>query len=376
MRFSGILAMVVLLALVLAACDDEDVAIEEPPGDDEEPDEPEPDEEPEDEDPADEDEPDDDEDEPDDDEPDDEDLVTIRMGWGVPVEEHKYVMMAFPEVAPNLGEEYEVEWLQFAGTALGVQGLAAGTLDGATVGGLSSANGLAEGADIVLTGAMIEEREICTTPYVVRADDDIEEPADLEGRVRGTSAIGGSTHYIGRAEFEEAGLTEDEDYEVVEVPFAQGEEALREGEIDVMELASFFGIQALDSGDFETLFCVTDVVDPFVQLLQGFRGEFIEEHPEVVEAFQEDWQTVTEWVLDPDNRDDVITATHEATEMPEDLLEGFLLIDDLDYNRPPQGGLDVEALQDNWDFFHEVGELPELDVREHVDEEFTLEAED
>ena len=62
--------------------------------------------------------------------------VKITMGWGIPAEEIKYVMMEYPEVAPNLGKWYDIEWRQLAGTALGVQGLAAGMLECATVGGL------------------------------------------------------------------------------------------------------------------------------------------------------------------------------------------------------------------------------------------------
>ena len=50
------------------------------------------------------------------------DPVKIRMGWGVPGEEIKYVMMRHPEVARNLGKAYDIEWHQFAGTPLGVQG--------------------------------------------------------------------------------------------------------------------------------------------------------------------------------------------------------------------------------------------------------------
>ena len=52
--------------------------------------------------------------------------VKIRMGWGIPAEEIKYVMMKHPEVAEHLGTWYDIEWHQFSGTALGVQGLAAG----------------------------------------------------------------------------------------------------------------------------------------------------------------------------------------------------------------------------------------------------------
>ena len=79
--------------------------------------------------------------------------LKIRMGWGIPAEEIKYAMQRYgSQVAPRMGQWYTIEWFQFAGTALGVQGLAAGTLDCATVGSLSAPNGIEQGAPIVLDG--------------------------------------------------------------------------------------------------------------------------------------------------------------------------------------------------------------------------------
>ena len=69
--------------------------------------------------------------------------VTIRMGWGIPAEEIHYVMLNDPSKAPNLGRYYTIQWNQFAGTALGVQGIAAGTLD---AGGYSAVVEIGAGA--------------------------------------------------------------------------------------------------------------------------------------------------------------------------------------------------------------------------------------
>ena len=159
------------------------------------------------------------------------DPVKIRMGWGVPGEEIKYVMMRHPEVARNVGKAYDIEWHQFAGTPLGVQGLAAGTLDCATVGGLSVANGLDRGADIVILGEFIEERRSkMSTPWMVRKDSGIDSLDDLRGRTVATAAAGGSTDYLQDYYIEQQmGLKPDRDYKKVEVPFGQMQETLSPG---------------------------------------------------------------------------------------------------------------------------------------------------
>ena len=294
--------------------------------------------------------------------------VTIRMGWGIPAEEIKYVMMNNPEVAEHMGTWYDVEWQEFAGTALGVQGLAAGTLDCATVGGLSVANGIEKGADIVLLGEFIEERQPnFSTTWMVRKDSGIDSIEDLAGKTVATSAVGGSTDYIQDFYIEEqAGLLPGEDYEKVEVPFGQMQETLLSGRVDVgLFPQPFFGAVNA-TGEVKPLFELTDQIDGFVQLLNGCRREFIEENAEAIEKFQEDWFRVADWVADPANREQVIAASAEATKIPADVLEGFLLTED-DFFRPEHGAVNVEALQAEWDFLLERGGIEEeLKVEDHV----------
>jgi ABC-type nitrate/sulfonate/bicarbonate transport system substrate-binding protein len=297
--------------------------------------------------------------------------VTIRMGWGIPAEEIKYVMMQHPEVAPNLGTAYDIEWHQFSGTALGVQGLAAGTLDCATVGGLSVANGIDRGADIVILGEFLEEREpYFTTRWMVRKDSGIDSLDDLRNKTVATNAVGGSTDYLQDFYIEEqSGLKPDRDYKKVEVPFGQMQETLLSGRVDMgLFPQPFYG--AVDATrQVKTMFRLTDQIEPFVQLLNGCRRDFIEDNEEAIRRFQEDWVTVAEWIADPGNRDQVVAASAAATEIPADVLDRFLLTKQ-DYFRPPGGAVSLEALQEEWDFFRERGGIEqELNVSDHVIDE-------
>jgi ABC-type nitrate/sulfonate/bicarbonate transport system substrate-binding protein len=294
--------------------------------------------------------------------------VTIRMGWGIPGEEIKYLMMQKPEVAEHLGTNYEIEWNQFSGTALGVQGLAAGTLDCASVGGLSVANGIDKGADIVILGEFLEERKpYFTTPWVVLADSGIDSLDDLRGKKVATNAVGGSTDYLQDFYIEDqAGLKAGEDYEKVEVPFGQMQETLEAGRIDMgLFPQPFFGAVSA-SADVKPMFRVTDQVSPFVQIMNGCRREFVEENEAAIRAFQEDFESVARWMAEPANRAEVIKASAEATKIPADVLDRFLLTKQ-DYYRPPGGAVSVDALQKEWDFFHEQGGIQqELTVTDYV----------
>jgi ABC-type nitrate/sulfonate/bicarbonate transport system substrate-binding protein len=297
--------------------------------------------------------------------------VEIRMGWGIPAEEIKYVMMEYPQVAKNMGTWYEVDWQEFAGTALGVQGLAAETLDCATVGGLSVANGLDQGADIVILGEFIEERQPnFSTAWMVRKDSGIDSLEDLRGKTVATSAVGGSTDYI--QDFyikEQAGLEPDKDYKKVEVPFGQMQETLLSGRADVGLFPQPFYGAINATGEVKTIFRLTDQIEPFVQLLNGCRRSFVEDNEEVIRKFQEDWTRVAQWVADPKNRDKVIQASAASTKIPAEVLEGFLLTKQ-DFFRPENGAVNVDGIQEEWDFFRERGGIEQdLTVTDHVIED-------
>jgi ABC-type nitrate/sulfonate/bicarbonate transport system substrate-binding protein len=294
--------------------------------------------------------------------------VKIRMGWGIPAEEIKYVMMHHPQVAPNLGKAYEIEWREFSGTALGVQGLAAGTLDCATVGGLSVANGLDRGADIVILGEFIEERQpYNSTAWMVRKDSGIDSLEDLRGKTVATNAVGGSTDYLQDFYIErESGLKAGRDYKKVEVPFGQMQETLLAGRVDMGLFPQPFYGAINATGDVKSMFRLTDQIDPFVQLLNGCRRDFVADNREAMQKFQQDWTRVANWIAEPANRDAVIEASTAATKIPADVLEKFLLTE-RDYYRPPGGVVNVEALQREWDFFRERGGIKgELKVTDHV----------
>jgi ABC-type nitrate/sulfonate/bicarbonate transport system substrate-binding protein len=291
----------------------------------------------------------------------------LRMGWGVPGDEIKYVMIADPARAPGLGSCYRLEWQQLTSSALGAQSLAAGTLDGATVGSLSAANAVQQGVDLVLTGTLFSERAPgFSTTWLVRADSGITAPEQLRGTTVATSGTGNSTNYVQEARLRDAGLEPGADYEVVEVPYPQMQEALASGRITAGPFAQPFYGAAMASGEFRPLFSVTDVAPEFPQLLQAFSRDAVEREPEAVRCFVRDFAAVADYIADPANREAVIANTSEVTKIPAEVLDGYLL-GEQDYYRPPGGALDPDALQATWDFLAAEQGTQAPRVADHVD---------
>jgi ABC-type nitrate/sulfonate/bicarbonate transport system substrate-binding protein len=289
--------------------------------------------------------------------------VTIRMGFTIPNMDALYAMKSMPELAPNLGKAYDIEWFQFASTGETVQGLATGTLDGAVIGSLSAANAIEKGSDIVITGEYLEEKPgYATSAWLVKKDSDIKSAADMEGKTLGVPT-GSVLDWLGQAELAEAGV---EDYKTVSVQYPTAADALKEGKVDMAMVVEPWKSLSVNDGWARVVFDTNDVVDPLVGTLQGFSPEFVDENPEAVKAFMEDWSKVFDWTLDPANREEVIKSSSEVTKIPAEDLDSYLLTEN-DVYRPPGGALDQEALQMNWDFFREAGAMEkDLQVSDYV----------
>lgn len=287
-----------------------------------------------------------------------EEPVRIRMGW-LPTAsgaEQDSLMVTNPDLAPNRGTWYELEFAEFPGTPQVLQGLAAGSLDAGTLGSLTVANGLDQGADLVITGQYIQERPGWgETVWLVRKGSGIRSGADVSGRTVAVNQVGAYVDYVADAWFRQNGRLEaDRDYKKVEIPFPQMQEAVASGQADVGVFPAVFATRAMASGQFERLFGATDVQEQLIITVQAFRREFVEEHPVTVRKFLEDFVTLSRYVAEPENRKVVVESFSETSEVPIEQADNFLLTRK-DYFRPPDGVVDVALLQRNWDFFREQG---------------------
>jgi ABC-type nitrate/sulfonate/bicarbonate transport system substrate-binding protein len=292
--------------------------------------------------------------------------VKIRMGWGIPAEEVKYVMMRRPQILKNYGKAYTLEWFQFAGTAPQATALAAGGLDAATLASLSLAESIDKvGLDVKVTGGIIMEvSPNFTSTWLVMENSGINAVKDLKGRTVGVNVYGASLDHIQRAILRKAGLDPEKDVKILEISFGLMEATLRKGDIQCGAFPQPFLFRAMDKGGVKPLFRLGDIQPKFVQLINVFQTKFIEKNPEVVRAFQEDWKIASQYIQK--NPAEVRQVTSEVTKLPVDLLNKFLLTKD-DFYRDPIGEPDFETMQKNFDFFYESAKAisKRLDVKNY-----------
>src|SRR5271155_2737463 len=87
-------------------------------------------------------------------------VPTIRVGWTVPAEEAKWLIMKRPELFPNYGKKYKIEWFQFQGTPPMSQALLAKAVECATQAPISFGKAVGEGElQGYILGSLAQEKK-------------------------------------------------------------------------------------------------------------------------------------------------------------------------------------------------------------------------
>ncbi len=297
--------------------------------------------------------------------------VKIRIAYGIPSEEQKYVMQKKPEILKNYGKAYTLEWFQFQGTPPQGQALVADGVDAATLAGTVAAQLAAQsGFPFLITGSMITEYKdkSFSTTWLVRDNSGINSIKDLKGKTAGVNALGASLDQIQREAFKKAGLEPDKDIRIVEISFGLMEDNLRKGNIDVGTFPQPFLINAMKNGGVKPLFKLTDIQPKYVQLINVFSTKFVKEHPDTVKAFIEDWKIASEFMQK--NPDETKKIVADMTKIPLAVVNQYLLTKD-DYYHDPIGEPDFETLQQNWDWMYDTGQIKKkLSVKDYYDPKF------
>nr|WP_237351826.1 ABC transporter substrate-binding protein [Rhizobium sp. ACO-34A] len=283
------------------------------------------------------------------------DVPTVRVGWTMPGEDAKYWMMKRPEKFEALGKSYNIEWVQFQGTAPMVQAMLAGALDCSTQGALSLANGYLQGGLQSYVVAMhLGTAPGSFSPYwAVKDDSPITSGADLKGKTVGINVLGSGLYGQLYLYLKQAGLNPKSDIKLVETGFPGSEDALRSGRVDAAIMNQPFAAKAEEKGGIRKLFTIGDITPTSVQIFETCSKSFVDSKPELASLYVKDLTSGMDMALA--DRVETLKVASEVTKAPVDVLETFYLKDGMDFERSSGAALDFEVLQSMLDVYKESG---------------------
>ncbi|KAF1049171.1 ABC transporter substrate-binding protein [Xylophilus sp.] len=211
--------------------------------------------------------------------------------------------VSLPELAADLGffGRVKLEWRgdNFSGPS-SIQNVVTGDTD---------FGGAFDGAIVKLIAAGAPIRSVVVSygidaqqegGFYVLEGSSIRTARDLIGRKVAVNTLGAHSEFILREYLDRAGLTPEEARQVtlVVIPPVNGEQVLREGQVEVATLGGILRDKALERGGIRKLFSDHDLYGAFNAGSYVVRRELIRDRPEVVRDFVQGVARAVEWERD------------------------------------------------------------------------------
>lgn len=268
--------------------------------------------------------------------------VKFRIGTGAAAEEQLWLMVAKPDLTPNQGKLYTLEFTRFRGTDKRFQGYEARAIDGGTASANSAIFAASAGVKFkILASLSRESKRGAVTKYLVRSDSGIRSVKDLKGKIVGINGFKSSIHLWARLVLQKAGLDPEKDVRYAPVRFPMQGQALRSGKIDVGAFPQPFAMMEEKKGGLELLFTSKDAV-PYEEELMVlfFNSQFINDHPKAVRAFLSDLRAATTFWLKNKRQARQALIDAKMVRMPPKTF-----FEMPDYYRPPDNRVDLESMK-------------------------------
>ncbi len=282
------------------------------------------------------------------------DLPTIRIGWTVPAEEAKWLIMRRPELFPGIGKTYNAEWFQFQGTPPIAQALVANAVDCGTQSPISFAQAVGEG-DFkgYILGSLAQEKAGYFSVYWATMDNlPIHDAKDLKGKTIASTVFNGGIYFYLLEWLKKGGVDPARDLKLVEIPFPQVEDQLRAGRIVAGPFAQPFASRAIERGGTRKLFQLSDIQSPLTDTFEACRKDVSDTKASLVKAYMDDFKAATKWAIA--HPEDAKKVTSEVTKIDYATLDKYLMTDK-DFYRDPIGRPDFELIQKTWNLLTLAG---------------------
>ncbi|MFE4461527.1 ABC transporter substrate-binding protein [Nocardia tengchongensis] len=166
---------------------------------------------------------------------------------------------------------------------------------------------IAGGAPVTSVLSSYGADELNFTGYFVRDDAHITSARDLIGKKVGVNTLGAHHEFITRQWLHDQGLSDAEikQVQLVVLPPANTEEALRNGQIDAAALGGVFRDTAIGRGGVHPLYTDKDLFGQFDYGTYVFRNDYLKSHADAVADFVQGTARATRW-LQVTPRDEVV----------------------------------------------------------------------
>jgi ABC-type nitrate/sulfonate/bicarbonate transport system substrate-binding protein len=294
------------------------------------------------------------------------DPLLIQIGHGPAGEEQLWLMKARPDITPNQGKLYNLEWHLFGGAEPRFKAFDAGDLDIATTSGAAALFAASKGIPFKLIASIsMESKKGFNAHFMVREDSPIHTLADLKGRIMAVNAYKSGTELWERIAAVKGGLDPDKDVKFAVVGFPSMGNAVRSKLVDVGSFGGVFYYDETRQGGLRTLFTTKDMIpeDEELQMIMTHQA-FIDAHREVVKAFLADFVASTKWFTEhtQEAREDLIKSQMVMLK-PEEFLPSPEMY------RKPSGKPSIADLEVQQDILLKYGfQTSKVKVADYVDD--------
>ncbi len=209
-----------------------------------------------------------------------------------------------PEIAEELGFLAPLKLNCVGSTASGptsIQAVVTGDTDFGSAFNGAVVKLVAAKAPIVAVVGSYGVDQVTWGGFYVKADSPIKTARDLIGKKVSVNTLGAHSEFMLKEYLFRNGLTKEETNQVtmVVLPPVNGEQALRQGQVDVATLGTIFRDRALERGGIRLLFSDYQLYGEFTAGSYVLRDDFIRDHPKAARKFVEavaralDWERTT-----------------------------------------------------------------------------------
>ena len=295
--------------------------------------------------------------------------IQLRVAWAASPAQMTPVVFLNKSILKHEGKSYTVKFTRIPGSSLQVTAIGSGDLDLAALSYSAFASAILN-AHLPVKAMMdlFQDGPAYSTTYGVLADSPIKSVKDLKGKVVGVPAFGGAIDVAARAMLIQNGLKPETDVQMLELPFAATEAALRAGKVAAAGFTSSFWNKATAKGGVRPLFYMRDAMGTSEMIFLAGKAEFLEKNKAALTDFVEDYLSGLRWFYDPKNREEALGYIAKFTKRPVSDFSAWALKGKDDYARALDGMINEAALQRNVDELHKLGLIKtKLDVSKHVD---------